>query len=366
MTDKSAPSWPLFQALCRVLGGQDAGALENCISAGFFPQLAETARSYNVSPALAVRCKGLLANAICANDPSHEGLKLALRDNTVRNMQIKAHALKLTRQLNEAAITPLFLKGTIALLEPENENIGFRAQADIDLLVRPEELEVAGDVFLSNGYYYKPLERGLGMQSAEFLSTTSAIKISAAHHHLPPLVKKAYNCEVELHRHFLPKQLQRKNRLPPLFDSAQAKKCHDASFLVPSLEHQIIHLILGKFVHDGHLVRRTFPLREACDLMSLLDKADTTLDQDLVMAHCGQYLETVNSLVTELMGYTPKVEIFRHVDVSNHLRFMQRRRNSSVLGKLFDTHARVLHLTTSLAYSPSKLSMYLHRQVSGY
>ena len=364
MTEKPASNWFLFQALCRVLGGQDMELLKNCISTGCFPQLSDAARSYDVSPALAVRCKGLLPSASRAIDPSGERLKLALHDNTVRNMQIETQALKLTRQLNEASITPLFLKGTIALLEPENEIIGFRKQADIDLLVRPEELEVACDVFLKNGYTYAPLERSTGPQTDELLCAASAIKISEAHHHLPPLRKKSYNCEVELHRHFLAKKFQRKTRLQPIFDSAQAKECHDARFLVPSIEYQMIHLILGKFVHDGHLARRTFPLREACDFVDLLNKSDITLDQDLIVAHCGPHFATVYSLVAELMAYTPKIGISRKIDVSSQIRLLQRRQNSSIVGKLFDTHARVIHLATSLAYSPGKLWAYLHRQVS--
>ena len=173
------------------------------------------------------------------------------------------------------------------------------------------------------------------------------------------------NLESKLKERADPKQFQRKNRLQSLFDSAQEKECHGACFLVPSIEHQLIHLILGKFVHDGHLARRTFPLREACDYVALLNKADNTLDRDLIAAQCGQNFALVSSLVAQLMAYTPNVSISQKTNVSSQIRLIQRRQNSSILSKLFDTHARALHLATSLAYSPKKLSKYLHRQVSG-
>jgi len=339
-----------------VLGDRDKQALSSAISNGFFPKLFEQAKLNDVLPALTVRCNKQLPANDALETTQRERLNRALHDNTLQNMKIKAQALKLTKALNTAGITPLFLKGTIDLLDTKNENIGFRKQVDIDLLVPPEELEAAGDTFLRDGYGYHDFE---GDQSTEPPTTRAAIKISAAHHHLPPLVKKGYDTTVELHSHFLAKQQQRNNPLEPLFRTAQVRETHDAAYLIPTTEYQLIHLVEGKFVHDGHLARRTFPLREACDFISLMDRVDSSTNLELVIQHCGNNFAVVHALVRELMGYT--APLAPTADVSSFITLMQRRYNSPTVSRVLNSYARTRHLAGSLAHSPGKLSAYLGR-----
>jgi hypothetical protein len=364
MTRDLSTSSSVFRTLCRVLGGQDQTALKECITSRLLPQLFNMAHSQDLLPALAVRCNELDIDTLVFGKQRADLLKQALMDNTLRNMEIHAQAIKFTRQLNCAGITPLFLKGTARLLTSASGNIGFRKQIDIDLIVQPTELEAAGDVFLADGYIFCKFPGNSTAVSLTPGDTVSAIKLSAAHHHLPPLVKGGYAATVELHRHFLPGRFQRSNPLEPLFGSARRIESHGSTFYVPSTEYQLIHLVLGKLVHDGHLARRTFPIREACDLIDLLDNAEGDVDQQLVVQHCGSNFALFIALVSELMAYRPQNIITELVDASKYMQMMQKRLESHAIRKSLDMYARAEHLAQALAHSPAKLPAYLRRMVS--
>jgi hypothetical protein len=355
----------IFRTLCKVLGGQCPPALGECVAAGQLSPLFDMAWSQDVLPALAVRGNEQHVDWQLLGETRADLPRQSLRDNTLRNMTISAQALKLTRKLNQAGITPLLLKGTARLLEAMDENAGFRKQADIDLLVRPEELEAAGNVFLADGYRFHLVTRDASAAPATLADCRSAIKQSAAHHHLPPLFKKGYAAGVELHRHHLPKRFQRDNPLPPLFNSARACERQDAAFLVPSTEHQLIHLILGKLVNDGHFARRSFPVREACDLIELLQPAGSDLDLPVIEQHCGPDFGLFLALVAELMEFqSPLMASGRSREAAaNFIRIMHKRYNSTLVSTLLDTSARLQHLSRELAYSPGKLPDYLARTI---
>ena len=363
MTKTPPTNWSVFRELCRVLGGQDQKALKECIDAGQLSQLLDMAQLHDLLPALAVRCNEQDVGSTVLGEEKAALLKQALMDNTQRNMKISAQALKLARQLNLAGITPLFLKGTARLLTSESENLGFRKQIDIDLIVQPAELEAAGDAFLADGYSFCEFPDNSAAVPITPGNTVSAIKISAAHHHLLPLVKDGYAATVELHRHFLPKRYQRTNPLDPLFDSARQIESHAATFYVPSTEYQVIHLILGKLVHDGHLARRSFPIRGACDLIDLLDNAEGDVDQQLVVQRCGSSFALFFALVSELMAYRPRTTITELVDASKTIQMMQKRYESPATRKLLDAYARTQYLVHALAYSPAKLPAYMKRMI---
>lgn len=357
----------IFRLLCRVLGGQDPEAFDECIAAGRLPQLFAMAYEQDVLPALAIRHSGRPIDRHCLGEEKTRLLKQALMENTLHNMSIKAQALKITRQLNQAGVVPVVLKGTARLLTMPSEHLGFRKQADIDLLVEPSQLKVAGDVFLADGYHFQ-LDAGAAagpkVLADTGIDTNRAMKISAAHRHLPALVKDGCATAVELHRHHLPKRWQRNNPLEPLLRNAVQFEVLGATFLVPCTEHQIIHLILGKLVSDGHFTRRSFPIREACDLIDLLDSAGERVDQAMLEKHCGTKFALFHALVVELMAYRSPISINNSHNTSRYVRMMQRRFNSRFVRFSLDAAARVEHLSHQLAYSPARLPDYLRRVMS--
>ena len=347
-----------------MLGGQDERALSECAATGLLPQLFDIAQSHNLLPALAVRYGEHRTGREALNGSGGELLVQALRDNTMRNMQISAQALKFTRLLNRAGIVPLFLKGTAQLLTAQGKNLGFRKQVDIDLLVKPNQLAAAGEVFLADGYSFCRIPVNSTEQTVVLQETAKALKTSTAHHHLPPLAKVGYAATVELHRHFLPRRFQRNNPLRPLFSAAEKHESHSASFLVPSPEYRIMHMIMGTLVHDGYLARYAFPVREACDYMDLIEHSGERFDYGLVARHCGKNFNTFSQLVNELMASPPAETINGTVAISQRLRIMQKRYNSAAVGRALDAYARAIHLANSLAHSPAKLPGYVKRLVS--
>ena len=325
------------------------------------PRMIEMAASQDVLPALAVRIYEQQEVASTIGDQESQCLREALLENTLRNMQIVAQGIKLARTLNSVGITPLFLKGTAQLLTVNKEKLGFRKQVDIDLIVEPASLVDACQALQADGYGFYQEQYTSEGQPSLLHDTQAAFRISAAHHHLPPLVKFGQGVFVELHRHFLPRRFQKKNPLEPLFDTASQHESRGATFQVPSTEYQIIHIILGKLVHDGYLASREFPIREAFDYIDLVKNSNGNFDNELLEEHCGNKYRIFCQLVNELMGYKPNISLTMRSNVKHRIQLMQRRYNSPSMEKLLNAYARAAHLSNSMLYSPSKLPAYLRR-----
>lgn len=364
MTGAHPSDSAIYPLLCRVLAGRDRAALRGCVAADNIASLFAVAAAHDVLPALAVRCHelGLDARATGIERAAH--LKQALVDNTRHNMSMVAQALKLAGALNAAGITPLFLKGTARLLVAEGTNLGFRKQVDIDLVVRPGELVAAGDALLGDGYRFGEVSGEDHVVTPVAMTTELAAGKSAAHHHLPPLVKESYAATVELHRHFLPGRFQRDNPLESLFSHAGKVEINGVEFLVPSADYRFIHLVLGKLVNDGHLARRSFPVREACDLVEILEGAGGDLDPEFLTRRLGKRFARVCSLVAELTGYRTAIAGDDGGAARRYLRLMQKRNDSLLVRKLLDTYARTEYLAYEMAFSPGKLPAFLARLIS--
>ncbi|CAA0090369.1 Uncharacterised protein [Halioglobus japonicus] len=354
-------NWTAFQALCRIIGGLDSTALQLAIDARLMPQVISLATASDVLPALAIRCyeQPDLASTLTDRDTLY--LREALLENTQRNMRIVTQSIKLIQTLNAAGIKPLLLKGTAQLLTLNRERPGFRKQADIDLIVPPASLQAAGEALQADGYDFYRRNRPFEVHPGLAADTPAAISASAAHHHLPPLVKRDQVAFVEVHRHFLPRRFQNQNPLEPFFESASEQQINGATFLMPSTENQIIHIVLGKLLHDGYLTGRKLPLREACDYIDLVAASRGTFDSSVVMAHCKEAFCIFDQLVTELMGHQSTRPTHASSNVRRRIGLMRLRYNSATAAKLLDTYTRVRHLGYSMRYSPSKLARYLRR-----
>lgn len=354
-------NWTLFKHLCRIIGGQDCDALVAAYHAGLLSKLLDIAAHEYLLPALATRVEEQPDIKQALDEPERQVLRQALQDNTRRNMQTVMQALKLARTLNGVGITPTFLKGTAHLLTVNEARLGFRKQMDIDLVVAPEELKDACAALLEAGYGFYSESGGANSEHVVFHDVTRALQESAAHHHVTPLVIDGYpNC-VEVHRHFLARRFQRNVPLEGLLSTALLHESHGAAFRVPHAQYQIILIVLGKMLRDGHLARRSFPIREACDYIELLESDRGEIDWGLVTRHCGEKFAIFSQLVRALTAYSNKKGIETTRDISWRLKLMEKRYNSRAMAKLLDTHARLLYLGNEMLYSPTKLTAYLQR-----
>jgi putative nucleotidyltransferase-like protein len=353
-------NWAAFQALCRTIGGRDSAALASAVGAQLMPQMIEQAAATDTLPALAVRCFAQPDVTDNFSEQDKQRLRDALLENTQRNMRIIAQCLSLIRTLNDAGITPLLLKGSAHLLTINREQAGFRQQADIDLIVPPDSLLAAGEALQADGYRFYRNYRPLEIRPGIAVDTRTAIDTSTVHHHLPPLVKEEQAAFVELHRHFLPRRFQDKIPLEPLFDGATEQQAGGATFLVPSPEYQVIHIILGKLLHDGYLAACQFPIREACDYIGLREAAPS-FDSKLVSARCGKAFHVFDQLVNTLMGYRNATPPPAGTSIRYRTRLMRMRYNYPAPATLLDLYARAQHLTYTAVYNPSKLAKSLRR-----
>jgi hypothetical protein len=333
-----------------------------------WPALLELARQQQVEAALAQR----IARALAFEEQLPAAIAQSLREtrlnNVRRNMKILAQALKLAQRLNAANIVPLFLKGTAQLLASEQAEYGFRQQLDIDLLLPREELDLACDVLLRDGYSFCV---GQDRRSAQPLLTVDkprALRQSRVHHHLLPLAKPGYPAVVELHRHHLPRRFQAGRSTELMFASATGGERSGARFLLPSASQQIILMLLGRFVHDGYARRYDFPIRTACDYRQVVARAGaeaeggapgTGLDLGLIESQCGGYLALFNQLVLELTGCAGLEKLAPPVDTRTWIKLLEARYRWPVSAGLLDAQARVRHLAISAVYSPAKLPGYI-------
>ena len=90
MTKIPSASGSVFRILCRVVGGHDRAALQECITARLLPELFRMAHSQDVLPALAVRCSEQDIDTAVFGSERAGQLQLELMDNTPRNMEISA------------------------------------------------------------------------------------------------------------------------------------------------------------------------------------------------------------------------------------------------------------------------------------
>jgi len=358
-------NWTIFKSLCRVIGGQDSNALTQAHEDGILPQLVQAADHQDLLPALAVRVDEQPDIQQVMAEPDTQKLQQALHENTRRNMLTLVQALNLARTLNSSGIKPTFMKGTALLLTVNEARLGFRKQQDIDLVVAPEELQEACRALLKAGYGFRRKIRNTKSEPDVFHDIREAFSMSAAHHHLPPMVLEEYAGCVEPHRHFLPKRFQRRNPLAPLLVAAYQHQRHGTTFRVPSAEYQLIHMVLGKLVNDSYLACRDFPIREGCDYIELLESVKGEIDQELVERHCAGNYAIFTQLVAELMGYKTAVIGAQAGNITHRLHLMEMRYNYDRVAKLLDAHARAIYLGHELVYSPTKLPAYLRRLRSG-
>jgi hypothetical protein len=371
----SPDQWLLFRRLCSVLAGRDAIPGQEDPEGPWLTAFFFEAAERGLLPALATRLAHEPAPVVALQPQIAAHLQQSLLLNTRRNMQITAQALKLARCLNREGIAPLFLKGTALLLDTARTPLGFRRQLDIDVIVPAAQLPRACQAMLADGYRYlgQPGDAdraGLARAKPKPMRTSvhddnaRALCDSRYHHHLPPMIKEGYNSPVELHRSHLPRRFQADNPTGPLFSAARNLKLQGAEFLLPAIEHQIIQLVLGSFLHDGYAARYDLCLRSALDYGAMLEEPTRNPDVALLRRQCGKALAVFHTLVIELMGFNPKCPIGQPADIRWRLGMMQRRMNSPELRQWLDKQARLRHLGRSMVTSSGKLPAYLRRQIT--
>lgn len=160
--------------------------------------------------------------------------------------------------LNGAGIVPMLLKGMALLLGGALPEEGRRWMVDVDIMVRPEELEAAMAALGRAGYHQSP--------------------VGGAPHHAPPLVREEGGFEVEVHFAMVVPQLQPALPTASVWANAQSHERNGLRFYCPSPEDILLHVALHgqESRHERQLA--CVPFRALADFVGLCRSAGPGVD----------------------------------------------------------------------------------------
>jgi Uncharacterised nucleotidyltransferase len=176
--------------------------------------------------------------------------------NLERNVELRAELAAAVKVLHRAGIEPVLLKGAIRLLDELYPDDGWRMLRDLDLLVPKAALADAVRAFEAAGY--APGEHGA------FRRETGL-------------------CKIELHDElFAGSRQERLLRAANLRNGSRPWAFAGATVRIPSLEHQLVHLIgHGQLRHCGHAIGRVC-LRDRLEAAALSHWGQEAVDWQVV------------------------------------------------------------------------------------
>jgi hypothetical protein len=226
--------------------------------------------------------------------------KEELFSSQARNMKLYADVKKVLAALTGYGIQVTVLKG-LALAEGAYEHIGLRTMADVDVLVRQEDLEKAAEIL-----------EALGFKSNESYREKAWYKDH--HHHLVPYVSPDSSMTVEVHWHIIERTASLDVPVDDLWSHMKPARVASVDCLTLSLEHMLLHMVL----HISSPNRFQGQLRGLCDVAQLLFRFGPEINWLEVMritdlAQANKHLYCVLRLVEDVFGVTIPDEVRRRL-----------------------------------------------------
>ena len=247
----------------------------------------ELARKHRVTP--------LLYWHLGADDsgtvPKHvlEVLRAHFHDNNLRNLSLTGELLKITRAFEAKGIPVVPFKGpTLAVLA--YGSLGLREFADLDILVRKQDVSRARELLTSMGY--RRQDRVAGAQEAAFLRTRREYVFT-----------REGGVVVELHWALTPRILAFRLKPEDLWDRVEKFTLGRDTVLTLSTEDTLLFLCVHGSKHFW------YRLAWICDVAELLRARGETMDWDRLTERARQQgaqrtLFLGLSLANELLGAT--------------------------------------------------------------
>lgn len=251
---------------CRTgVSGKEASELNGLLSSPLdWKFVCEAAYSHNIAPLLYYNLKGL-SNSGLVPAAVMEDLKRAYHETIARNMFIYAELKIILDALHGAGLEVMALKG-VALAGTVYPDIGLRPMADIDLLVKEDDLAAADGVMKDMDY--SPI---YGLKSEQWYRDN--------HFHLPPYRHDRKPVIVEIHWRIIPKSYGMD--ISKWWERAVYRNPMGYPIPVLSPADMLIHLSIHLFKHGYD---NGFVLRGLCDVFETLrsqaDEIDWNLLQD--------------------------------------------------------------------------------------
>ena len=238
--------------------------------------LITTAKRHRVTPILyhTLNRAGLTVSA--PSDVAEE-LKRSYYANAQRNMLAYRQLENIVRDLNKLNIPVILLKGA-HLAKYVYGNIALRVMADLDLLVRSEDIGPACGVLINHGYQ-APLD-GLGISEM----------------HAPPFRNENQD-KIELHFNIADAELCKRFDVEDFWQRAQPMAVGDATALALAPEDNMLHICIHSSI--GHCFDNA--MRALLDLRQIVEHYGTTLDWDRLI-HTARQLRVTNALYFMLVS----------------------------------------------------------------
>jgi Uncharacterised nucleotidyltransferase len=227
-----------------------------------------------VLPALAAAMKDL-----ALSEPETElgaFLEAVHAANLERNSAFCAELATALGILNAAGIEPALVKGAIRLADGLYPDHGWRVLRDLDLLVPTAAIMDALRAFQEAGYVSCQSDKELWREGGA--------------------------CQIDVHRElsFSPRQI-RLLQGAEVLDGARVVEFAGGRLRIPSIEHQLVHLVAhGQIRHLGHALGR-ISLRDRLEMAALVHWGKQTINWDAIIARfaaCGYQRPLLSSLLS--------------------------------------------------------------------
>jgi hypothetical protein len=219
--------------------------------------LLDLAEFHNIAPFISYN---LTANGLASQVPKPYIERMCQTYNATlfRNVILAHELVRVLTVFSQRRIGVITLKGTV-LADQLYGNLGLRAIADIDILVKPEELAQAGSLLMEIGYKKLTAQQEQCHPFHEVYSRQTQF---------PLFIELHWNLDDEK-LVSVPGQI--------IWHRAQHLQMQEGSTMVLSLEDNFLFLSNHLIKHDDQL------LRSLCDIAELLKRYSTALDWDYII-----------------------------------------------------------------------------------
>lgn len=215
------------------------------------------ANEHRLAPALGSALREARLLTVIPDD-AHSYLELLHHSNDARNRIIRDQALEIIATLNHQGIRPIVLKGALSLFADRDRDPAARMMADIDIVVPMSARTTAENVLNSLGYHI-------------------ADRYPEGHHAVGEFKRAGDPAAVDLHLELIDQQYI----LPAasVFAEARAMIVQNATLLLPSATHRVLHTLLHAQTHHlGNFYRDHVSLGQLHDFATIVTLCRSDID----------------------------------------------------------------------------------------
>ena len=228
--------------------------------------------------------------------------------NKKRNKKILLQVQEIATILEEISVTPIFFKGSAALLENHYETLGERVMTDIDFYVEPNKINDVID--LLKNHCYKEIEEDKILEENW--------------HHYRPMYKEGSIAPIEVHRYFLSERSRKYFFATSEIQYKEINSFQNVAVLQPDYE-LYLSFLHSELSHRNHQYK-SLALRHLQHAAVILHKYKNEIDLKKLALHSERkLLQNVWYDYVRIQKYYFMVDILDIKESTKHLRDIEER-----------------------------------------